>query len=322
MWIILAVTSYLISACVYIADKFLLSKKFHSSIVYAFFVCVWSIFNFLILFLDPWTPSLQQLSLDILAGLLFLITLIFWYKALHQSDTTRVVPLVGAMTPIFSFLLSYIFLGIALNKNQVIAFIILIIGGILISVRNTRFYAFYDIKERIKSLFGNMFGFVHAKYRPTRRLFLNCISASMLFASYFVLIKYIYSTQPFIGGFVWSRFGSFIGALLMLLVPNWRKLIQESKTKKVSHQNISFFLGIRISAAIAFILLNWAISLGNVAIINSLNGVQYVFLILIVLFLSAKYPKISKEEFGKGVMLQKVMGILLVCIGLYMVSMA
>ena len=71
-------------------------------------------------------------------------------------------------------------------------------------------------------------------------------------------------------------------------------------------------------AAAAFIMLNWAISLGNVALINSLQGTQYVFLILIVLFLSATYPKILKEEIGGGVMLQKGIGISLICTGLYM----
>jgi hypothetical protein len=65
-------------------------------------------------------------------------------------------------------------------------------------------------------------------------------------------------------------------------------------------------------------MLNWAISLGNVALINSLQGVQYVFLILIVFFLSTRYPKYLHEELGGGVLVQKVIGVSLVCTGLYM----
>ena len=180
MWLAIAITSYFINSGVYIADKFLLSKKIHSSITYAFYVGIWSIFN-----------------------------IVF-------------------------------------------------------------------------------------------------------------LIKYIYLNQPFIGAFVWSRFGTFIGALLILFIPGWRKPIIEHRKDVKTPKNLAFFLSIRILAALAFIMINLAISLGNVALVNSLQGVQYAFLILLVLFLSAKHPDILEEELGGGVLLQKIIGVSLVSIGLYM----
>ena len=76
MYILIAIASYLLNAAVYVADKFLLSKKVHSSIVYAFYVGIWSVGNFVLLFFDPFIPDWWQLGLDIAAGLLFLFTLI------------------------------------------------------------------------------------------------------------------------------------------------------------------------------------------------------------------------------------------------------
>lgn len=318
MWLLIAISAYLINAGVYAADKFLLSKKIHSSITYAFFVGIWSIFNIFLLVFDPWLPSLQEFLVDLLAGLLFLVTLIFWYKALHQSEATRVVPIVGALTPIFSFIFSYIFLGQTLGERQFLSFIVLIIGGILISVKYARFYMIRSIWQKTRKIFGNILGGIHAQYRPTERLILNSIIAALFFAAYYVLIKYIYSTQPFIGSFVWSRLGSFLGVLLILFVADWRKLIIEYQRKAKTPKNLSFFLGVRVLAALAFIMLNWAISLGNVAVINSLQGVQYVFLIIIVFILSTRYPKYLKEELGSGVLLQKSAGIVLISLGLYM----
>jgi drug/metabolite transporter (DMT)-like permease len=318
MWLLIATTSYLLNAGVYVADKFLLSKKIHSSIAYAFFVGIWSIFNFLILPLDPWVPSFREFSIDIFAGLLFLVTLVFWYKALHQSEATRVVPIVGALVPIFSFILSYIFLGAILQERQLLAFLVLINGGILISVKQTKFYRVKQTIERFKNVFGNVLGGVHVTYHPTKRLIMNSIISAFLFASYYVLIKYIYMNQPFIGGFVWSRLGSFLGVLLMLFVAPWRKLIFSQQKGQKSPKNFVFFLGVRLLAACAFIMLNWAISEGNVALINSLQGMQYVFLILIVVFLSRRYPTLIKEEMGGGIIMQKVIGIILVSLGLYM----
>ncbi len=318
MWLLITIISYFINAGVYVADKFLLSKKFHSSVTYAFFVGIWSIFNIFLLILNPWIPTPEQLSIDLLAGFLFLITLIFWYKALHQSEATRVVPLVGALTPIFSLILSYVFLNETLSERQLLAFVILINGGVLISAKQTRFYLLKEVVEQIRNTFGDFLGGIHAQYRPARRLILNSLTSAFLFAAYYVLIKYIYNHQPFVGGFVWSRLGTFLGAILILFIPKWRQLIIKRQKQTRKPKNLAFFLGVRISAALAFIMLNWAISLGNVALINSLQGVQYVFLILLVFFISNRYPWLLHEELGQGVLLQKIIGISLITTGLYM----
>src|SRR3989339_1502173 len=318
MWLSVAIIAYFINAGVYVADKFLLSKKIHSSITYAFYVGIWSIFNFALLAFDPWVPDLRELLIDFLAGMLFVGTLVFWYKALHQSEATRVVPIVGALVPIFSFLFSYIFLGETLGERQLLAFFILINGGILISVKHTRVYIVQEIMNRFKNVFGDVLGGIHAAYRPTQRLLINSVTSAMFFAGYYVLIKYVYMSQPFIGSFVWSRVGSFLGVLLMLFVPDWRRNIIKHQRGAKTPKNLGFFFSVRILAALAFIMLNWAISLGNVALVNSLQGAQYMFLIVIVFFLSTRYPRYLKEELGGGVLLQKLIGATLVGTGLYM----
>lgn len=320
MWLIVSISSYFINAGVYIADKFLLSRKIHSSITYAFFVGIWSVFNIVLLFFAPWFPNFRELLLDLSAGLLFLATLIFWYKALHQSEATRVVPIVGALVPLFSFLLSYIFLGETLGERQLLAFFILINGGVLISIKYTKFYYIREVIDKFKSVFGDVLGGIHAEYRPARRLVINSVTSALFFALYYVFIKYIYQNQPFIGGFVWSRMGTFLGVILILLVPDWRRGIMEYQKDAKTPKNVSFFLIIRLLAALAFIMLNWAISLGNVAIINSLQGTQYVFLIMLVVLLSAKYPEFLNEEMGGGVMMQKAIGATLICTALYMLA--
>ncbi len=318
MWLLISISSYFINAGVYVADKFLLSKKIHSSTTYAFYVGIWSIFNFFLLFFAPWIPSFQEFCLDIFGGLLFLLTLIFWYKALHQSEATRVVPIVGALVPVFSFLLSYVFLGEVLGERQFLAFLVLIAGGVLISVKTTRLYYYKEVAHRFLDIFGNALGGIHAHYRPARRLLLNSVFAAFLFAAYYVLMKYIYTTQPFIGSFVWSRLGTFIGVIIIFMMPMYRKKILEYRHHAKKPRSLSFFITVRLFAALAFIMLNWAISLGPVAMINALQGTQYVFLFLLVLFLSAKYPNVLKEDWGGGVIMQKVIGISLVILGLYM----
>ncbi|PIP33688.1 hypothetical protein COX69_03995 [Candidatus Falkowbacteria bacterium CG_4_10_14_0_2_um_filter_48_10] len=318
MWLMVAIAAYLINAVVYVADKFILSKKIHSSVVYAFFVSIWSVFNLALLPFAFWIPSGREFGLDFLAGLLFLGTLIFWYKALHQSEATRVVPVVGALVPIFSLFLAFIFLGQGIGKSQFVAFTVLVIGGAMISVRRTRFYYLSQWWARAREIGGDFLGSIHSRYRPTRRLVLNSLIAAFFFAAYYVLAKHIFTTQPFIGAFVWSRIGTFAGALAILAVPKWREQIKEHQRGVKTPKNLLFFLLVRLAAAAAFIMLNWAISLGNVALVSALQGTQYLFLILLVFFLSAQHPDYIKEEMGRGVLAQKFFGALLVCLGLYL----
>jgi drug/metabolite transporter (DMT)-like permease len=321
IWLFIAIIAYFINAGVYVADKFLLSKKFHSSITYAFYVGIWSIFNLFLLAFDPWLPSLHELAIDLLAGLLFVFTLVFWYKALHQSEATRVVPIVGALTPIFSFILSFVFLGEDFDAKQFLVFVILVAGGALISVKRTKIYFWSSLSNRLREVFDNVLGGIHASYRPARRLLVNSIISALFFAGYYVLMKYIYLEQPFVGSFVWSRLGSFLGVLCFLLVPYYRDAIRGHQAHNKSPKNLFGFLVVRFLAAIAFIMLNWAISLGNVAMVNALQGVQFLFLMLIVLVMSAKFPRILREEAGRGILLQKITGIAMVSAGLYLLMM-
>jgi len=318
MWIFITIGAYFINAGVYVADKFLLSKKVHSSIAYAFYVGMWSIFNVGLLFFWPWLPNLQEMTLDLLAGFLFLVTLVFWYKALHQSEASRVVPIVGALVPVFSFILSFVFLGETLSSQQLLAFFILICGGVLISIKHTKVYSYQKVVNRFREVVGDIFGDVPAGAQPTSRILVNSVTAAVFFAAYYVLMKYIYMYQPFVGSFVWSRLGSFVGVLLMLFVPDWRRVIFEQQKGSKTPKNLFYFLTIRLLAAAAFIMINWAISLGSVAVVNALQGVQYLFLFVLILLISNKFPKMLNEELGGGVLLQKLIGTVMICLGLYL----
>jgi len=318
MWLPIAILGYLINAGVYTADKYFLSKKIHSSVSYAFYVGIWSIGNVVLFWFTPFVPVWQWLLIDLCAGLLFLWALIAWYKALHQSEATKVVPMVGAFIPIFSFLLTFIFWEEQLSQRQLLALFILIAGGVLISVKQSKYVFWRKCLQYARIIFGFLIGKTYSEDHPTRRLIANSLVSALVFATYYVLIKYIYLNQPFLGSYIWTRMGSFLGALLLLLPAKNRRLILAKERRRETIKSLPLFLVIRFLAVIAFLLLNYAIALGNVSLINALQGVQYVFLILIILILSEQYPKILKEEINKKVLVQKLIGILMVGLGLHL----
>ena len=121
--------------------------------------------------------------------------------------------------------------------------------------------------------------------------------------------------QPFISAYAWTRMGGFLAAMGLLLFPsNWRVIFAKPKSSK--KQAFGLFLGTKIAAGISFLMIHYAVAIGSVAIVNALQGVQYAFLLLIVILLSIKFPKILKEELTKETVGQKILGIIFVGAGL------
>lgn len=318
-WLSITLISYFINAGVYVADKHFLSNKIHSSISYAFYVGIWSIGNIVLLYFDWYIPSPKWLAWDFFAGALFLWALIAWYKALHQSEATRVVPIVGAFVPVFSLGLSYAILGELPNERHLVALLTLIAGGVLISLKENKHETWL---MRCWKYFRVATSFITGTRRavdhPLWRLITNSLVAAFAFAAYYVTAKYLFIHQPFIGAYTWTRIGGFLAALALLISPYNRSLIFDRRRKKEAVRNLPLFLFVRFMAVIAFILLNYAISLGDVAIVNALQGAQYVFLLIIALILADTYPKILREELGGAVLLQKLIGVVLIGIGLWL----
>lgn len=291
IWLIFVVIAHVFNAIVFVTDKYILSKKVRAPVAYAFYSGILSgVVVLLIPFLAPYLPSLSIIILALLSGAAFTIALIFFFYAIEKNPTSRIIPLVGTLVPIFTFLLSYTFLTERLSRNQFIAFYLLILGGILITSERRR--------HNIFSGKGIFYGVI----------------AAFFFATSFVLSKYIYIQTDFWLGFIWTRIGSAAMALMILFVPKWLKQIQKTPARIETKTGIGY-IGTRIISAGAILVLNYAISLSSVTLVNALQGVQYIFLIILALILAKKLPNLFVEEF-KSQRVQKIIAVVLITFGL------
>jgi len=131
-------------------------------------------------------------------------------------------------------------------------------------------------------------------------------------------MKNVYLNQPFWSGFMWMRIGGFLAGISFLFTKQVRNEIFQKKST-FTRKTGSIFLVNQGAGAGAFILQNMAIALASInylPFINALQGVQYVFLFLLVFFLTKRFPKISEERFTKEILIQKVISIGLICLGL------
>ena len=300
LWLFITIISYFLFAVVSLIDKYLL-KGGHipNPHVYSFYVGIFGIF---VLALVPFGflsfPGFEQIVLAFLAGAVSILALFVFYSALQKFEVSRVVPAIGGILPLFTLGFVYFFSNEnqALGVFEILAFIFLILGSVLISLQ--------------------------AKKSITLKSIQLSVLAAFLFSLTFILSKFVYMEQPFWSGFIWMRLGAFLTGVCFLLTKQVRT---ELFIKKTTFKNNTpkIFLGNQILGGSAFILQNWAIALvplGFLAFVNALEGIKYVFLIIFIILLSLKFPKIISEKFSKKIIIQKLFAILLIGIGLFILA--
>ncbi len=306
-WLLLAVGAQIIYAVVAIFDKYIVtSKKILKPISYAFYISILSAFS-VVIFLLSWiklpfsdlqipsfynltSPSILVLVMSLLSGFAMFQALFYLFKSLSRADTSDVVPVIGAVSAMVTLVLEFLFLDCSFTENTLIGFGLLLIGTLLVS-----------------------------SLRFKLSVFLMVITSGSLFAIYYTAIKFIFNLTNFDTGFLYSRFGLAIAALLILLLPKTRKAIFEnpSKTPKRKRKAGVYVLLNKTFSGIASIMTLKAVELGSVAIVQALSGVQFIFLILF----SVTFGRVTPYEFGENVtikdVMQKVLAVFVIIFGLF-----
>ncbi|MCK4891954.1 MAG: DMT family transporter [Candidatus Pacebacteria bacterium] len=293
-WILITIIAHFLNAVVLIIDKHLVSNTVLRPVAYTFYSGIFQILFVAAIPIIGFTfPEAKYIISGILIGALFILSLLIFYKAIRLSAASRVIPVVGGAVPIFTFFLSYIFLGERLTLWQTIAFILLVLGGVVMSSKLNN--------GKIEIIKG----------------FFLAILAGLLFAIYYTSTKFLFLNLPFFEGFILLQVGGFLGALALLAPANNRKIIF-STPKTIKKRTAYLFVPNKILAAIAAVMIFYAISIkeSSVSVINSLQASQYVFLLILAIILSKKLPDLYNEQTDKKTIAQKLLAIGLIGIGL------
>lgn len=310
-WLIIALSSYFLLALANLIDKFLVEKILGSARAYTFVVCIMGLLVFLV---APWFlywPGWLYLLLNFFLGGLFALALLLLYASLRRGEASQVLVLVGGSTPIFSAPLAFWLLGETLSHRQIIA-ILLLISGLLI-------IAFLPKKK--VNFWQKIFSQLSLKQRYSRLSIFLAIFSGLVYALFFVGSKIAYQSQEFFSAFLWIRLGSAIFVLFILFSSQARREIKDLFKKKPGRNKNQFLVvGNQALGATGFLLQNYAIYLGPVAIINALQGVQYAWIIILGSMISVFAPKFLKEDLSKKVLFRKVIAVIVIILGLYFLT--
>lgn len=294
MWLPIVIFSQFANAVALFLDKFLLTKKMPRPAVITFWTSVGNLLALVLVFWDfTWFPGWYVLILSLISGALFTIALQFFYLAMKKGEASHVGPLVGAVVPVVTFIISYYWLNERLQVMQLMAIGLLVLGALLLSLETT------------KKKFGWHIGMLWA------------VIAGILFATSYVLLRGIYLEVSFSTGFVWSRLGAFFVALPLLLLPGmWQDLFPKNFSGQKQFGSLMILAINKICAALYFLGMNFAISLTSATIVNALAGLQYAILFVLILLVSKFSPRFLREHFTPAEIVRQILALFLLMLGL------
>jgi len=300
MFLPIALLGYFFLAIVAISDKYILTSEKVRPIAFVFY----SAFPVLVVFfLLPFYGQPFDFGKDFfvatVSGVSFTLALWAMYRGFLKSEVSHIGPLVGGSIPLFVLIFSSLFLAEYLTNSQLFGVFLLSVGTLAVAFEYKKNH--YELNSAM------LWGLV----------------AAALFAVSHVSAKYLYNSYDFWTGFIWTRgiMGVF-GAMLLVspvLRRNLFKRTPPTKKTKIPARSLPIIVINKILAIVGVVLVQYAIALGSVTVINALAGVQYALLIILVFLLSRFWPKLFKEEYSKSEIIQEVGAIVLIGLGLAMI---
>jgi len=309
-WLPVAIAAYFLLAISNLVDKFLVEKVLGSARAYTFVACTLGALVFLV---APWFlswPGISGLLLDLLLGGIFSIALLLLYASLRRGEASRALVIIGGSTPIFTLPLSLLVLGDRIPTGELAAIAFLIAGVTVVALLPVNRPGFWSKiigqrTQKTSSLFSIMLA----------------LGSGLAYSLFFVGSKFAYQEQPFVSAFLWTRLGALLAASCILFFPQARKEIKSLFVRKPSRKrNQGLVVGNQIIGSLGFVLQNYAVFLGPVALVNALQGVQYAWIIILGAVVTAIWPNILKEDIGWRALIQKGVAIVLISVGLYLLS--
>lgn len=307
-WLLLTIFAYLAFAITGVVDKIIIGHKLKSPLVVSFWVGLLGTFAVSLL-LVGWLPvqqfqgfrfTLPDLGITLLlliSGVLLQLALLCSYTALARDEATRVVSVIGAVNPIVALILSYLTLGEALLPIHLLAFVLLLAGGISISLHRHQ-------------VIGPSFGLAAL--------------AGALFAQQTIFAKFAYARHDFISSFVLVALGGALYALFLALIrPEVKTEIRrlfKPMAGRPKPNPVRWIVGNAIIGGVGVLALNLALKLGPASLVNAARGVQYAGVFAIALALAPHSPKLLHEELSAQTVQQKLLAIGLIAAGIVILS--
>lgn len=293
MGIFFAILSPALNSVTNYIDKFLLDKYNVPPLLLAFYTGSVALLASIVIVVLIGFPVINTYTkaLILISGILTVLQLIPYFKALSLEEASRVVPLFQ-MIPIIVLILSFFILGEELTIRQYVGSALIIAASFYLTIE----------KKGKRSI-------------RVKKAFWYMLIASFFSALSLILFKLGIEEIDLWGGLVYEGIGIFIGALILVGLFYRKKSGKKSVAKRPARvflfagMNEVIYLSSRYSS---FVALNFV----PATIVSVLGGLNPVFVFLFGIILTKWFPQISKEIVNKKTIMVKLSSIFIILIGL------
>ncbi len=300
-WFLIALIAPVLWAVSNHLDKYLISRYFTKGGVGALMIFS-AVIGFLLLpviyFIEPAVLSLNPIfaAMQTLNGMMYVVAILPYFYALNKEDASMVAPLFQVM-PIFGYFLALIFLGENLTITQMSASLLIIFGAVLISMKN-------DGKGK--------------KFKS--QVFWLMMLSSFFLSVNGLIFKYVAIHTDYWASSFWEYVGlSVCAILLFIFVKSYRRqflnVFAYDKTAVLTLNGLN-----EVVNTGGQLVMSYATLLAPLALVWVVNGFQSLFVLIIGIFLAIFFPKLTDESLDKKYILQKVIAILVMFMGMYLLN--
>lgn len=301
VWVFLATFAQLLNAIVAFLDKYLLTNEqaLPRPFVYAFYTCILTGF-WVVIYLIGFIPGISGVpsfdgvmwptttvtAVSLTAAVSLFFALFSMFKALREAEAINVIPVIGSVSAIASLLLNNVLLNAPLAANYIWGVLVLACGTLLV-----------------------------AKSVPSRGVLLLAIRSGTFFALHYVAMAVLFDITSFDNGFFWSRIFlmGFTGTLLLFPVYYYQITAQ---TKTTTKKTGALVLLTKLFAGIAAFLVLKATELGDVAVVQALDGIKFVFILILAMIFGYMFPHaIAKNDARPKEIVHRIIYVALLTIG-------
>jgi len=295
-WIYLVLFSTFLWAIGSVMDKYLIDKRVKNPLtLFIFFRVVFAVPLILLAFLlNVGIPSPYFLFLIFIGTAFVFSGVLLYYKVVKMEEISVSIPLFQFI-PIFTVFIAFFVLGERLAIMDYVGFLILVLGGFVISMKMVE-------------------GFLRAG-----KVFWFVVLDSFLFSLYYIILKFILGYVAFWDVFVWVWIFQLILVSLFAFSGKIRKDFKYhwGKTNRRDWTIISANMAVGVIAVVSY---NLAVKIGPISLIQASENVQMIFVFAFMLLFTRFYPHIIKERFDKWALIQKIAGMALIIAGVLVVQ--
>ena len=291
--ILIAVIAHGLIGISLVWDKVLLKRPATQNIFsYVFWLGAISIFGLVLIPFGFKFPGLKLAVLGFTAGLLDLIASYFYYSALKAGEASEELAAMGGFAPVATALISIPLLKSPLGGN-LLGFVLMTVGG---------FVMFFAEKQ------------------PLKQMVPKIVLAAGGFGLMNVLQKIVFNQTNFVTGYVFFTFGTFIGSVLLLVPPSWRRQIFEHSEQAPPSSKFWYMVN-RFIAGVGSFLIVLALARAAPSLVEAISGVRYVIIFLLAYAITKFKPEWFNEDFSKRALVAKLIATCLIVAGLVLAGL-